>query len=161
MARRKEIKKQTKTNFPSEMPVNSDLSARVQKISEQTGLSPQDLFRKWVLQEESLIGLMRQGQSGKEQKTQKAQAAERKETRTKISRQPVPASRKRKEAQKADSHDGEKYQKTLIQRAAKLKKEGMTLVKIAEVFNAENLQTISGKGKWYASSLIRLLNSKA
>jgi hypothetical protein len=42
-----------------------------------------------------------------------------------------------------------------------LKKEGMTLVKIAEIFNEENVQTVSGKGKWYSSSITNLLNSNA
>jgi hypothetical protein len=162
MARKREIKTQTETIFPFEIPVSGDLTARVQKISEQTGLSPLNLFQKWILQEESLIGLMQQVRGGKEQKTQKEQIAERKETPVKIARQPASISRKRKEAQKTnDPRDGEQYQKTLIQRAMKLKKEGMTFVKIAEIFNAENVQTMSGRGKWYPASLVRLLSSKA
>jgi hypothetical protein len=47
----------------------------------------------------------------------------------------------------------------LAKRVKKLKKEGKTLVKIAEIFNEENLPTISGKGKWYSSSITWLLNS--
>jgi hypothetical protein len=52
------------------------------------------------------------------------------------------------------------YRKILVERAKELKKEGKTLVKIAEIFNEENLQTVSGKGKWYSSSIVNLLNSK-
>jgi hypothetical protein len=160
MARKRETRKPTEAVSPSGISINSDLSSRLQKISEQTGLTSRNLLQKWILQEESLIGLMRHGQRGKEQKAQKGQTAEQKETRTKISRQPISASRKRKEAQKADSHDSENHRKMLIQRVTKLKKEGMTLAQIAEALNAENLQTMSGKGKWYPSSLTRLLNAK-
>jgi hypothetical protein len=151
MARKRETKNRTETIFPIEIPVSDDLTARLQKISKQTGLSPLNLFQKWILQEESLIGLMRQVQGGKER------IAERKEIPAKISRQPIPGSQKRKEARQGESPDRPNYRKTLVKRAAKLKKEGMTLVKIAEVFNAENVQTVSGKGKWYSSSIANLL----
>jgi diketogulonate reductase-like aldo/keto reductase len=38
--------------------ISDDLLNRIRNIVEQTGLSPSDLVLKWVLQEESLIGLM-------------------------------------------------------------------------------------------------------
>jgi hypothetical protein len=155
MARKRETKSQTETISPLEIPFNSDLSARLQKISEQTGLSPHNLLQKWILQEESLIGLMRNG------KEQKEHAAEPEEAQPEISRQSASASQKQKETRKADSHSGEDYRKTLTRRAMKLKEEGMTLVGIAGIFNAENLQTVSGKGKWYPSSLVRLLDAKS
>jgi hypothetical protein len=155
VASQRETKNQTEAISPLNIPVNSELSGRLQKISEQTGLSTHNLLQKWILQEESLIGLMRSD------KEQKEHTTEQEEAQPEVSRQPVSVSRRRKETQEADSPDSPDYQKTLVKKAAKLKKEGMTLVKIAEIFNGEKLQTVSGKGKWYPSSLVRLLNSKA
>jgi hypothetical protein len=151
------IKNHTETVSPLEIPFG-DLSARLQKISEQTGLSSHNLLQKWILQEESLIGLMQHGQRGQEQK---GHAVEHEEARPEVSRQPVSASRKRKEAQKADLHGSEDYRETLAKRAMELKKEGMTLAQIAKVFNEENIQTLSGNGKWNAGPLARFLNAKS
>ena len=52
------------------------------------------------------------------------------------------------------------YRKTLIKRVQKLKKEGMTLKKIADTFNEEKVPTVSGTGKWYTSSISLLFKSK-
>jgi hypothetical protein len=151
------IKNHIEIVSPLEIPF-SDLSARLQKISEQTGLSSHNLLQKWILQEESLIGLMQHGQRGQEQK---GHTAEQEKALPEVSQQPVPASRRREETQEAGSHGGANYRKTLIERAMKLKKEGMTLAQIAEVFNDENIQTLSGKGKWNAGPLARFLNAKS
>ena len=67
--------------------------------------------------------------------------------------------REQAETEKIDPNSPN-YRKILIKRAKKLKKKGITLAKIAEIFNEENLQTVSGKGKWYSSSIINLLSSK-
>jgi len=56
--------------------------------------------------------------------------------------------------------DNPYYRKALVKRARKLKKEDMTLKKIAETFNEEKVVTVSGTGKWYSSSIAILLNSK-
>ena len=37
---------------------------------------------------------------------------------------------------------------------------GITLKKIAETFNDEKVSTVSGTGKWYASSINNLMKSK-
>jgi intein-encoded DNA endonuclease-like protein len=52
------------------------------------------------------------------------------------------------------------YRKTLVKKTKKLKKEGMTLKQIAETFNDEKVLTLSGTGKWYASSINNLLSKK-
>jgi hypothetical protein len=44
-----------------------------------------------------------------------------------------------------------------VKSAKMLKKEGMTHNKIAETFNGEKIPTVSGTGKWYASSINNLL----
>ncbi|MDR2179289.1 MAG: hypothetical protein LBP21_03180, partial [Synergistaceae bacterium] len=58
MVRRKNIENET---ILLEALTNSDLLFRIEKISEQTGLNTLDLVQKWVLQEESLLGLMVHG----------------------------------------------------------------------------------------------------
>jgi hypothetical protein len=144
MTIKSETKKQAKTVPLLETPVNNDLTDRLQRISEQTGLSSHDLFQKWILQEESLIGLI-QNSGGQTSQEPEASPA---------SRQEEPAVQKK--GAKANAHSGASYRKVLLRRMQKLKKEGMTLKKIAEIFNDENLPTLSGKGKWHASSVIRL-----
>jgi hypothetical protein len=148
MARRKNIDDAPKSIL-EEVLADSDLPLKIAKISEQTGLSPLDLFRKWVLQEESLIGLMQRN---------KAQTTEQAETRSSTPPRETPTVREQKEAPKIDPESPD-YRAVLVKRIKKLKKEGMTIVKIAETFNEENLPTMSGKGKWYSSSITWLLNS--
>jgi hypothetical protein len=150
MALRKNLKSQIKT-ITFQVPIDSDLPARIENISEQTGLETLALFQKWVLQEESLIGLMRH--SG-DQTTVQA------ETRSDADRKQAPDVQEQKETAKINPHDKPNYRKTLVKRIKKLQKEGMTFNRIAETFNNENLPTVSGTGKWHASSLIRFLNAK-
>jgi hypothetical protein len=127
MVRRKNIEGTPGTNL-LEALTNSGLLSRIERISEQTGLSALNLVQKWVLQEESLIGLMVRGKSNV---TEPAEI----------------------------DFNSPDYRKMLIKRAKKLRKEGMSLVKIAKIFNEEKVQTVSGKGKWYSSSVTNLLNS--
>jgi hypothetical protein len=148
MARKKDMEN-TPGTILLEVPADSDLPLRIEKISEQTGMPLLDLFQKWVLQEESLLGLM---QRGKTQTTKQA------ETLSPTSSQQIPDVRKQEKAAQIDPNSPE-YRKALVKRIQKLKKEGMTLVKIAEIFNKENVLTLSGKGKWYSSSITWLLNS--
>ena len=150
MALRKKVKDQAKTAL-LEIPSNSDLPLRVEKISEQTGLSPLNLFLKWVLQEEFLIGLM---QRNKEQLAEQPEPSPNVATRKNRATQ-----RKRAEAVPSDPGSLD-YRETLVKKAKQLKKEGMTLKKIAETFNDEKISTVSWTGKWYASSVNNLLNAK-
>jgi hypothetical protein len=137
MARRKNIDESR--NIFQDISADSDLSLRIETISEQTGLSPLNLFQKWVLQEESLIGFMQCG---------KVQAAKQTE---------IPDVQVEEEVEKLDP-DSPDYREKIVERVKKLKKEGTTLVKIAELFNEEKLPTVSGKGQWYSSSITWLLS---
>jgi hypothetical protein len=150
MALRKNLKYQIKT-IVFQVPIGSDLPFRIENISEQTGLDTLDLFQKWVLQEESLIGLMRRRED---------QTTEQAETRSKAPRKQVPDVQEQQEPAKINPHDNPKYRKTLVRRAKKLQKGGMTFKKIAETFNDEHLPTVSGTGTWHTSSLIRFLNAQ-
>ena len=148
MALRKNAKSQNKA-ITIEVPVDSDLSLRMEKISEQTGLSRLSLLQKWVLQEESMIGLM---QSGKRLTAGQAEAS------VKTGRRRTSNVKKQKET--APTKPGNQdYRKMLAKRAKKLKKEGMTLKKIAEIFNEEQVSTVSGTGKWYTSSIAWLMHT--
>jgi hypothetical protein len=145
MARRKNVELQAET-ITFQVPTGSDLTSRIEKISVQTGLDTSALFQKWVLQEESLIGLMQRS---------KGHIAEQDKTNS-----PQDVSDIQKEKTAEINPDSPDYRKMLVKRIENLKKEGMTFVKIAHLFNEENLQTVSGKGKWYSSSIINLLKSK-
>jgi len=151
MALKRDKKNLAKTVSILEIPLSSDLPGRLQRISVQTGLSSHDLLQKWILQEESLIGLMRHRG---EQTTEQA------ETRSDADREQVPDVQEQKEPEKINPHDKPNYRKMLVKRAKKLQKEGMTLNRIAKTFNDENLPTVSGTGKWHATSLIRFLNAQ-
>jgi hypothetical protein len=151
MPARRAKMKQKKTEFIPEIPVNSDLFPRLQNISEQTGLSFYDILQKWVLQEESLIGLLQRGKENSPLQT---------EARQEPSRKRASGARRQKKNSNSDSPYNAEYRKTLVERAAKLKQDGMTLKKIAEIFNEEKVSTARGKGIWYPSSIIRLLKDK-
>ena len=149
MALRKNVKKETKT-ITVNVPVNSDLPLKLTKISKQTGLPVYDLIQKWVLQEESMVGLMlysknqTAGQTGANRRT---------------GRQTPAGVRGKTETAKTDTASLN-YRKTLVKRVKKLKKDGMTLKKIADTFNEEKVSTVSGTGKWYTSSITWLLKLK-
>ena len=147
MAVRKNAKAQSRT-INLETPLDSDLSLRLENISKQTGLSHFDLIQKWILQEEFLIGLY-----GNRRTVEKT-----KPPRKGVS-QKAAGVKEQKNAAQTDS-EGMAYRKTLVKRIKKLKKEGMTLNKIATTFNNENVATLSGKGKWYSHSINILLNPK-
>jgi hypothetical protein len=134
-----------------QVPVNSDLTSRIEKISEQTGLDVASLLQKGVLQEESLIGLMRPG---------KGRTVKRPKTRISPDSSPQDAYDAQEQEEIVDINPGSpNYRQMLVKRARKLKKDGMTLVKIADIYNEEKLPTVSGRGRWYSSSIVNLLNS--
>ena len=126
--------------------ISADLLFRIKNIVEQTGISSPDLIMKWVFQEESWIGLMR---SGKSNTTKPLMAA---------ANSPI---QKKKGANDVSlDHKSPGYRKELAKRAKMLKKEGMAHNKIAQTFNDEKIPTVSGTGKWYASSVSNLLKPK-
>jgi hypothetical protein len=150
MAKKKNAENQAGTIL-LEVPTDSDLPVRIEKILEQTGLSSLSLFQKWVLQEESLIGVLQ---------TTKERLSERDGVRPVAPRPEAPAAQEEDTGADTPAPNGLDYRKNLVKRATKLKKEGITLKKIAEIFNEEKVPTVSGTGKWYASSITNLLNSK-
>jgi hypothetical protein len=131
-----------------------DLTLRLEKVAEQTGLSPMNLLQKWILQEETLIGLMQQ--HNKNQITSQAQ------TKVGATPQQKPATKRaKKDVAPLDPNDPNYIRKALIERVMELKNDGMAYTKIAQALNDEKAPTLSGTGKWYASSVTNLLKSKA
>jgi hypothetical protein len=145
MALKKNTKERSEESYWK--PVfTADMVNRIRDIMIQTGLSPTDLFLKWILQEESLIGLL---QSGKGQTAKQPKAA-----------MDIPAQKEKdtKAVTQTLDHKTSGYRKELVKKAEKLRKKGMTHKKIAETFNDEKVPTVSGTGKWYSSSINILLN---
>jgi len=150
MAVKKKIKERPEESYWKPL-ISDELLFRIMTIAGQTGVSPPDIILKWVLQEEALIGFM---------KNNKEPMKEHAETRPSIDPQKNTAVRKKRAETIPSDSGGPNYRKTLIKRAQKLKKDGMTLKKIAETFNEEKVLTVSETGKWYASSVSNLLKPK-
>ena len=151
LANRRDTKNSTKMISLLKVLSGSDLPVRLEKISGQTGLSPLSLLKKWILQEETLIGLMQ---------CNKEPMAEQAGTRPNVTKQKNPDVQKKKVKAVPSEPGDQNYRKALIKRAIELKKSGISLKKIAETYNEENVSTLSGTGKWYASSIANLLSSK-
>ena len=149
MARKKNIKDRPEKDFWKPL-ISDELLFRIMSAAGQTGIFPPDLILKWVLQEETLIGIMQRN---------KEPMVRQDETRSGVDPQKAPAAHKKRAETIPSDLGNPNYRKTLIKRAQKLKKEGMTLKKIAETFNEEKVATISDTGKWYSSSIANLLKS--
>jgi hypothetical protein len=52
------------------------------------------------------------------------------------------------------------YKRSLVLQILSLKKAGKTYKQIADLFNEEGTHTVSGRGKWSATSIMNLLNTK-
>ena len=141
MALRKSVNNQPKTT-QLRISLDSDLLLKLEKISEQTGLSSINLLQKWILQEEAMIGVIQRSRK---------HIPKQAEARPRASKSVEPVVR---------DYGSPDYRKMIANKAKKLKKEGMTHKKIAETFNDEKISTVSGSGKWYSSSINLLLNPK-
>jgi len=154
MALRKKAEHQTKA-ITVNAPKGSDLQLRLEKLSKRTGLSCFDMLQKWVLQEEFMIALMQRGNKPPAAQTKTASKVAPKKTKT----SGVEEQGKASSTDKKSSPKNAAYRKSLAAKIKKLKKEGTTLKKIAEIFNNEKVPTVSGSGKWYTSSISWLLKS--
>ena len=153
MALRKNVKQETEKITLLDVPIDSDLPIRMENISKQTGLSHFNLVQKWILQEESLLGFMSYRKEQTEPGTARRKTTGAEKQEVKEVKEVTAAVDPLINPKSAD------YRKTIARKAKKLKKEGMTLKKIAETFNEEKVSTISGTGKWYTSSITWLINS--
>jgi hypothetical protein len=150
MALRKNSKKQSTTPLP-EFSFDEELSFRIQKISEQTGLSYLDLFRKWLFQEECSVAIIRSYEE-----SILAEVEEKFEKRFNTLQKNLHKELKTKSMDTTEAVNAIDREK-LPQEIKRLKEAGMTYVQIAEHFNNEKIPTSSGTGKWHAASISRLL----
>ena len=153
MALKKNVKERPETSLAKPL-ISDELAFRIMNLAGQTGVSPPDLILKWVLQEETQIGFMQRnkGQMTKQAKaspdvTELKPVAQDKSTKiVRVNVLPDPGS--------------PDYRKSIVRHVKRFKEEGMTFKKIADTFNQQNVSTVSETGKWYASSIANLLNSK-
>jgi len=169
MALKKKVKDRPEKEFWKPL-ISDELLFRIMNIVSETGISPPDLFQKWVLQEETQIGFMQRnkGQMARQYKAspdvteQKPEAQDKstKVVRVKVLSDPENANPEIVRVKVLPEPGSPDYRKSIVKHAKKFKKEGMTLNRIAKTFNEEKVATVSGTGKWYSSSIANLLNSK-
>ncbi|MDR1977255.1 MAG: recombinase family protein [Synergistaceae bacterium] len=139
-------------NFKIEIPSGSDLPERIKRVSTLTGLSNYELLRKWLAQEESTLNtscyyaemIQSQLQNMTEQLRDLLGKSPRSATGKTVIEKPM---------QKAALEDPEGHRRMLLEKMQSMKAAGMSLLKIAEQLNEEGVATISGTGKWYASTV--------
>jgi IS30 family transposase len=147
MVYRKKEKQQEKNKVKGheiiiKIPFDNDLPERLKKISEQTGLFDYELLQKWTIQEESVINVL-QNQGEKIRLTLKQDIEDQLASLFHKMRQTLEQTPDKKtEADKrldesiGKDNPGERRE-ALIREVAKLRKEGLTLTKIAEQFNTD------------------------
>jgi hypothetical protein len=128
----KETRKHEATVPLADLKISAELCEQLKRTLEETGLTVDDLV-EICLQQINLI--------------------------VKRTKETTPSLPKPDETSKSDS-DRLEYREVLVEKAEKLKNEGMSLVRIADIFNEEKLSTLSGNGKWYPSSIGMLLKRR-
>jgi hypothetical protein len=139
-------------NFEIKIPSDSGLPARMEKISSLTGLSNYELLQKWLVQEESVLNVSRYYVETTQAKLQQNFAEQLRSVLHEFKK--TPQSKAAIETTPEKSQDD---RQTLLQRIQNMRDEGMSFVKIADQLNQEGVSTVSGSGKWYASSVFQLL----
>jgi hypothetical protein len=142
------------------IPLDSDLPARLQKVSEATGLSDRELLEKWLTQEEgNLHALQHYVESQLRLKNDSSAPLSGMPRRVQEPPQEQPRSQGESEESITESDSEQGYRQALLQRIHDMREEGMTYSKIAAQFNEEGVVTVSGTGKWYPSSISQLLGA--
>ncbi|MDR1622409.1 MAG: hypothetical protein LBS00_08555 [Synergistaceae bacterium] len=131
----------------SRIEVPSDLSDRIQHVSEHTKLPYGELLQKWLKQEENVIAVERYKEDILQWK-QHVEAQLIALQRQIFTLQGTPSS--------AGFNESE-YRRSLLKKIKNLRDQGMTFVKISEQFNDEGIATVTGTGKWYPSSISQFL----
>jgi hypothetical protein len=132
-----------------EIFLDNSLLDKLRKISEATGLSNQELFQKWITQEESVLHVLEYYVDQQNKVPRPVEKPQQKSS---------PVHEEPEESTESDQTQN--YRKTLLEKILDLKKQGMPTTKIAAQFNEEGIATISGVGKWYPSSITHILSTK-
>jgi hypothetical protein len=144
--------RRTRKMINIEVPVNSDLPAKLENVSAQTRLSYYELLEKWLFLEE------RENQvNAKHREEEFLKWTRQFEARLDDIQSQLFALWKKPEEEGGPSEQD--YRRVLLQRIRNLRNEGMSFVKISEQFNKEGVPTVSGTGKWYPSSISQFLTT--
>jgi hypothetical protein len=152
MAKKKEENGAEIRNF-----LDSDLSDKLQEISKTTGLSDQELFRKWIIQEESNLHALRHYVEGIRLRPVADEIDEIPQRLQRPEEEPSQDSDEPEEFTESD--EAQSYRRSLLQRIQDMRRQGMTYTKIASQLNKEGVATVSGTGKWYPSTISQMLMS--
>jgi transcriptional regulator of heat shock response len=152
---RKKKEKQSEKDFEIKIPSDSDLPERIKRISGLTGLSDYELVQKWLVQEESVLNTSRYYVETIQSRLQENFTEQLRSVLREFQKTVKPKAVK--ETKETKPEKPENYRQTLSQRIQNMRDEGMSFVKIADQLNQEGVSTVSGSGKWYASSVFQLL----
>ncbi|MDR1979906.1 MAG: hypothetical protein LBQ42_14330 [Synergistaceae bacterium] len=156
MAVRKKKKSLVKA---ANLEIPKDLQDRVQNILERTKLSYQELLQKWLTQEENPIDPICSGDEDfMNMKWKKNVDAQLNDFRRQLSALvgppavdlPVPAEN--------EASGKEEYRRTILDKIRVLREQRVTYTDIARQFNSDGVATLSGTGKWYASTISQILS---
>jgi hypothetical protein len=137
------------------VPIERNLFFRMERISERTGLSWNDLLSKWLFQEEALIALLSTRAIPETSEASNIPCLNSADVRNR----PAEAEDEPRPHYNFDPKKP-KDRKKLVKDIKTLRKSGMSLKKIAEVFNDGKISTLSGTGKWYAAAISRILSAE-
>jgi hypothetical protein len=144
--------KRTRKLINIEVPVDSDLPARLENVSTQTRLSYGELLEKWLFLEERDIHV-----SAKHREEEFLKWTQQFETKLADIQSQLFALWKKPEDEGGPTEQD--YRRVLLQRIRNLRNDGMSFVKISEQFNKEGVPTVSGSGRWYPSSISQFLTT--
>jgi hypothetical protein len=159
MAERKKGKAR-KNSLVIEFPANSNLPERLQSLVEKTGLDVCELLQKWVTQEENAFDTRWKGLTKYQKRTVEALEEYIRDLKQKDKTSAAPATASVKKAAPEKSKPAKKTaepkqskKEDVVKKIKALKAEGLAFKAIADRLNEEGIPTISGKGKWYGSSV--------
>ena len=143
--------------FEIKIPSGSGLPERLERISGLTGLSDYELLQKWIVHEESVLNASRYYAETMQAKLQQNFTEQLRSVSYELQKRgELQKTGKPKAAKEMKPEKSEDYRQTLSQRIQNMRDEGTSFVKIADQLNQEGVPTVSGIGKWYASSVFQL-----
>jgi hypothetical protein len=150
MARPKKAPEQDEMTILLKVPSGSDLAERMKNVSEYTGLPYLRLLQKWLTQEEAQISILRHREKD---------FLKRIETQLNLPQTENPVFEIKTAPEPKSEQDVENYRQKIYQRIVELKAQGMTFLKIAQLFNDDKTPTFSGAGKWYPATVSKIFNA--
>jgi hypothetical protein len=167
---RKQEKQQEKTiSIIVDAPADRALPDRLKNVAVRTNLSYCALLHKWLSQEENAIELRNRNEEHRQ--WERNIEAQLNFLQQQIQRLIYSQGRggpvKRASSAEPSARGGAALRpkkqdiKELLEKIGELKRQGLSLKRIAERFNDDGLKTITGKGKWLPSSVSYCLRKQA